>query len=64
MGGVNALIRNGWTRDSLKPGEEVTVEGSLAKDGSHLANAKSIVLTSTGRKMFAGSSADSGPASR
>jgi len=56
MGGVNSLIRLGWTRDSLKPNDEVTVEGSLAKDGGHLANAKSIVLTSSGRKMFAGSS--------
>jgi hypothetical protein len=56
MGGVNSLIRLGWTRDSLKPDDEITVEGSLAKDGSHLANAKSIVLTSTGKKMFAGSS--------
>jgi Family of unknown function (DUF6152) len=64
MGGVNALIRLGWTRDSLKPNEEITAEGSLAKDGSYLANAKSIVLTSTGRKMFAGSSADSEEPSR
>src|SRR5262245_58678007 len=54
MGGVNSLIRLGWTRDSLKPDDEVTVEGSVARDGSHLANAKSIVLTSTGKKMFAG----------
>ena len=64
MGGVNALIRLGWTRDSLKPDEEITAEGSLAKDGSYLANARSIVLTSTGRKMFAGSSADSEEPSR
>jgi uncharacterized protein DUF6152 len=64
MGGVNALIRLGWTRDSLKPNEEITAEGSLAKDGSHLANARSIVMTSTGRKMFAGSSADSEEPSR
>jgi hypothetical protein len=56
MGGVNSLIRLGWTRESLKPDDEVTVEGSLARDGSRLANAKSIVLTSTGKKMFAGSS--------
>ena len=64
MGGVNALIRLGWTRESLKPDEEITAEGSLAKDGSHLANARSIVLTSTGRRMFAGSSADSEEPSR
>ena len=58
MGGPNALLRLGWKRDSLKPGDVVTVEGSLARDGSHLANAKTIVMTSTGRKMLAGSSQD------
>jgi hypothetical protein len=64
MGGVNSLIRLGWTRDSLKPDDEVTVEGSVARDGSHLANAKSVVLTSTGRKMFAGSSQGNEPEGR
>jgi hypothetical protein len=60
MGGPNALLRLGWKRDSLKPGDVVTVEGSLARDGSNLANAKSIVMAATGRKMLAGSSADAG----
>lgn len=62
MGGPNALIRLGWTRNSLKPDDLVTVEGSLAKDGTHLANAKSVMLTSTGKKMFAGSSGGNGSA--
>ena len=56
MGGPNALLRLGWKRDSLKVDDVITVEGSLARDGSHLANATSIVMTSTGRKMLAGSS--------
>jgi hypothetical protein len=60
MGGPNALIRLGWKRDSLKPDDQITVEGSLAKDGSHLANAKSIVMTATGRRMLAGSSGGNG----
>src|SRR5437867_11719884 len=30
----NVLTRNGWTRKSLNVGDMVTVEGSLAKDGS------------------------------
>jgi hypothetical protein len=60
MGGPNALIRLGWTRNSLKPDDLITVEGSLAKDGSHLANAKSIVMTTTGKKMLAGSSGGTG----
>jgi len=56
MGGPNALLRLGWKRDSLKADDLVTVEGSLARDGSHLANATSIVMVATGKKMLAGSS--------
>ena len=58
MGGPNALLRLGWKRDSLKVDDEITVEGSLARDGSHLANAKNIVLVATGKRMLAGSSVD------
>lgn len=58
MGGINQLIRLGWTRDSLKPGDIVTVEGALARDGSPLVNAREVTMTSTGRRMFAGSSED------
>ena len=32
----NALMRGGWTRNSLKAGDEVTVDGYLAKDGQRL----------------------------
>ena len=56
MGGPNALLRLGWKRDSLKPDDLITVEGSLARDGSPLANAKSIVMVATGKRMLAGSS--------
>jgi len=57
MGSPNALIRHGWNRNSLKPGDVVTVVGYLAKDGSKLANARSVTLAD-GRKVFAGSSVD------
>lgn len=60
MGGPNALIRLGWSRNSLQPDDMVTVEGTLARDGSKLANARSVVMASTGRKMFAGSSGGDG----
>ncbi len=53
----NVLIRNGWTRKSLKEGDQVVVQGSQAKDGAYLANARSVVLAD-GRKIFAGSSAE------
>ena len=64
MGGPNALLRLGWKRDSLKQDDLITVEGSLARDGSPLANAKSIVMVATGQRMLAGSSGDSGAAAR
>jgi hypothetical protein len=51
LGSPNGLMRAGWTRNSLKPGDVVTVSGSLAKDGSNLANARSVVLAD-GRKVF------------
>jgi len=60
MGGPNALLRLGWKRDSLKPDDLISVEGSLARDGTPLANAKSIVMVSTGKKMLAGSSGGTG----
>jgi len=56
LGAPNALMRLGWKRDSLTVGDVVIVEGTLAKDGSNLANASSIVLQATGRRMLAGSS--------
>ena len=51
----NVLTRNGWTRKSLNVGDEVVVEGSLAKDGSKMANAR-VVKLGDGRRVFAGSS--------
>jgi hypothetical protein len=56
MGSPNTLTRLGWTRDSVKSGEVVTIEGSRARDGSPLVNARSVILTRTGKKLFAGSS--------
>ena len=57
----NLLLRSGWTRSALKVGEAVTVEGFRAKNGSTIANASSVTLESTGRKLFTGSSKDSTP---
>jgi hypothetical protein len=49
------LIRRGWSSRSLKAGDMITVSGYLARDGSRLANARSMTL-SNGHKLFAGSS--------
>ena len=56
MNSPNSLMRLGWTRDSIKIDDVVAVEGSLAKDGSKLLNARSVILTKTGQRLFAGSS--------
>jgi hypothetical protein len=56
----NVLRRNGWTRTSLNVGDEVTVEGSLAKNGTKMANAR-VVKLADGRQVFAGSSGGDAP---
>ena len=56
MGSPNGLTRLGWTRNILKPGDGVTIEGSLGRVKANLANARSIVMTATGRKLSAASS--------
>jgi hypothetical protein len=56
MGSPNGLMRAGWTRNSMKTGDVVTVEASRAKDGSNNANARAVTLAATGQKLFAASS--------
>ena len=56
MGSPNGLMRNGWTRNTMKIGDVVTVEGSMAKDGSPTGNARTVIMTKTGQRLFAGSS--------
>jgi hypothetical protein len=51
---VNTLSRNGWSRHALKVGDQVTVSGYLAKDGSNRANARGSVVLADGTKLFAG----------
>ena len=58
-GPPNVLYRGGWRRDTVKPGDAITVHGFVAKDGSHTLAARQIT-TPDGRKLFAGSP-DNGP---
>ena len=53
-GPPNTLTRNGWTKDSLKAGDTVAIEGWLAKDGSKTCDMRSVKLPD-GRSVFAGS---------
>jgi len=56
MGGPNSLRTSGWTRETMKIGDEVIVDGSLAKNGSRSVNAKSVTMASTGKRLGAASS--------
>ena len=59
MGSPNGLMRQGWTRNSMKVGDVVIVEGSRAKDGSNIGNARTVMLN--GKRMFAASSQGTTP---
>ena len=50
MGPPHGLQRRGWRRNSLKVGDEITVDGSLAKNGSKRLNARTVTLTATGAR--------------
>ena len=54
LGSPNSLMRQGWNRNSLKPGDLITVQAFVAKDGANLANANEVVLAN-GQKVFGGS---------
>jgi hypothetical protein len=57
LGAIPVLLKQGWKKDSLKVGDQVSVDGSRAKDGSNTANASRVMLPD-GRRVFAGSSGD------
>jgi uncharacterized protein DUF6152 len=55
MASPRVLAQNGWKLNSLKVGDEVTIEAAMSKDGSKRANAR-IVTLADGRRVSAGSS--------
>jgi len=57
LGAIPVLLKQGWRKNALKPGDQVTVEGNRAKDESHTAAAR-VVLLPDGRRVFGGSAAD------
>ena len=56
MGPPHGLQGRGWTRTTMKLGDEVQVDGTLAKNGSKRGNARSVTMVSTGKKLGAASS--------
>ena len=59
-GPPGALVRRGWSRDSVIPGTEVLVEGYQAIDGGFRANGRDVTFPD-GRRLFAGSSGTGAP---
>jgi hypothetical protein len=57
LGPPNGLMRQGWSRNSLRAGHVVTINGFLSKDQEHVANARSVHLPD-GRQVLAGPSFD------
>ena len=54
-GNPNSLRRNGWLKTTIKAGDEITIEGTRAKDGTNTCNARSVKLAD-GTRVLAGSS--------
>ena len=59
-GAPNALIRRGWSKNSLPVGIKIIVDGFQAKDGSLRANGREITFPD-GKKLFVGSSGTGAP---
>jgi hypothetical protein len=59
-GTPNTLFRRGITKDSLKAGAEIVVDGYQAKDGSQRANGRNLTLPD-GRTLFLGSTGTGAP---
>ena len=59
-GAPNSLTRNGWTKNDLKKGDAITINGTLAKDASNTCNASTVTLPD-GRRVLGGSSNPDAP---
>ena len=59
-GPPGALVRRGWSKNSVRPGTEVLVEGYQATDGALRANGRDVTFPD-GRRLFAGSSGTGAP---
>ena len=58
--GPLSLARNGWTRDSIRAGDQITILGYRSRSGLNIASARSVVLKN-GQRLSAGSPYDGGP---
>ena len=56
MGPPHGLQGRGWTRTTMKLGDQIEVTGTLAKNGSKRGNARTVTMVSTGKRLGAASS--------
>ena len=56
MGAPHLVQNRGWTRTTVKIGDELVVVGSRSRDGSNRMNARNVTMASTGKTLGAGSS--------
>src|SRR5262245_29712948 len=61
MGPPHGLQTRGWTRTTMKLGDEIEVTGTLAKNGSKRGNARTVTMVSTGQRLGAASSEGTNP---
>jgi hypothetical protein len=61
MGPPHGLQTRGWTRETMKLGDEVIVNGSLARNGSPRVNARTVTMAKTGKQLGAASSEGTNP---
>jgi len=54
LAGLGLLLRNGWTRNSVKAGDKIKVEGFAARVANSYRAAPSVITTTDGRSLFAG----------
>lgn len=59
-GSPNILMRRGVTRETLKAGDKIVIDGYQSKDGSHRANGRDLTLPN-GQKLFLGSQGTGAP---
>ena len=60
MGPPHGLQTRGWTRTTMKLGDEIVVVGTLARNGDNRGNARTVTMAATGKAMGAASSETEG----
>lgn len=60
LASLSALVRNGWTRTSVKVGEKVKVEGFEGRGTNTFRLNATVIMTADGGSLFSGSAGEDG----